>query len=190
MEDGRKGLPYAPYLMFMIESVIGYRFEKDGLHEQYKIEKTHATGASAPTRRSSAAAEDILESSHVASHRGKKRSKIGKWIKALFSLWTYAADTAYQTRLESHEYRAKADLPPLPPPQSPPRFDNLPSLSDIDLKEEEEELGQTLSQIRRLGHYTSTTHRKGRVVVSDDNDDDDDGGAEDVDWENIQEESD
>ena len=40
MEDGRKGIPYAPYLMFMIERVSGYRFEKDGLHTVYKIEKT------------------------------------------------------------------------------------------------------------------------------------------------------
>ena len=40
MEDGRKGIPYAPYLMFMIERVTGYRFEKDGLYTVYKIEKT------------------------------------------------------------------------------------------------------------------------------------------------------
>ena len=32
MDDERKGLPYAPYLMFMIERVIGYKFDKDGLH--------------------------------------------------------------------------------------------------------------------------------------------------------------
>ena len=30
MDDGRKGLPYAPYLMFLIERVIGYKFDKDG----------------------------------------------------------------------------------------------------------------------------------------------------------------
>ena len=40
MEDGRNGIPYAPYLIFMIERVTGYRFEKDGLHTIYKIEKT------------------------------------------------------------------------------------------------------------------------------------------------------
>ena len=33
------GLPYAPYLMFVIKRVTGYRFVKDGLHEQYKIER-------------------------------------------------------------------------------------------------------------------------------------------------------
>ena len=40
MEDGTKGIPYAPYLMFMIERVTGYKFDKDGLHTVYKIEKT------------------------------------------------------------------------------------------------------------------------------------------------------
>jgi hypothetical protein len=39
MDDGR-GLPYAPYLMFMIKRVIGLRFPKDGIHTVYKIEKT------------------------------------------------------------------------------------------------------------------------------------------------------
>ena len=52
MEDGRKGIPYAPYLMFMIERVTGYRFEKDGLHTVYKIMKTHGVGASRAVRRS------------------------------------------------------------------------------------------------------------------------------------------
>ena len=42
MEDERKGMPYTPYLMFMIQRVIGYRFDKDGLHTVYKIEKTQA----------------------------------------------------------------------------------------------------------------------------------------------------
>jgi len=34
MDDARKGLPYAPYLMFVIERVTGYQFVLDGLHEQ------------------------------------------------------------------------------------------------------------------------------------------------------------
>jgi hypothetical protein len=40
MEDGRRGLPYAPYLMFLIERIIGLQFLKDGMHIIYKIEKT------------------------------------------------------------------------------------------------------------------------------------------------------
>jgi hypothetical protein len=40
MDDRRRGRPYAPYLMFMIERVTGLRFSKDGIHTVYKIEKT------------------------------------------------------------------------------------------------------------------------------------------------------
>ena len=46
MDDARKGLPYAPYLMFVTERVTGYQFFKDGLHEQYKIEKARHAKAS------------------------------------------------------------------------------------------------------------------------------------------------
>ena len=40
VEDGRRGLPYAPYLMFMIERVTRFYFLKDGMHTVHKIEKT------------------------------------------------------------------------------------------------------------------------------------------------------
>ena len=62
IEDGRKGIPYAPYLMFMIERVTSYRFEKDGLYTIYKIEKTRGAGASRAVRRSPSV-EDVSESS-------------------------------------------------------------------------------------------------------------------------------
>ena len=48
-----------------------------------------------------------------------------------------------QDRLENceanREARERAGLPPLSPVQSPPRFDDLPSLSDIDSEDKEEE---------------------------------------------------
>ena len=59
---GERGIPYAPYLMFMIERIIGYRFEKDGLHTVYKIVKTQGAGASRAVRRSPSV-EDMPESS-------------------------------------------------------------------------------------------------------------------------------
>jgi hypothetical protein len=62
MEDGRRGLPYAPYLMFMIERVIGLRFLKDGMHNVFKIEKTHLAAATQGAG-SFYAHEDIPESS-------------------------------------------------------------------------------------------------------------------------------
>ena len=42
MEDERRGLPYAPYLMFMIERVTRFYFSKDGVHTVYKIKKTQS----------------------------------------------------------------------------------------------------------------------------------------------------
>jgi hypothetical protein len=95
MDDGRRGLPYAPYLMFMIERVIGRQFPKDEIHIIYKIEKTQPTTAS-QLARSSYTHEDIPESSGSGSRKGKKMKKIGTWLKAIFTAFTYAARTAYE----------------------------------------------------------------------------------------------
>jgi hypothetical protein len=80
MEDGRRGLPYAPYLMFVIERVTGLRFPKDGIHTIYKIEKNHPTVVAAATQgaRSSYTHEDIPEGSRSRSRRsGRWKKKIG-----------------------------------------------------------------------------------------------------------------
>ena len=126
----------------MIERVIGYRFDKDGLHIIYKIEKIQALGASRAVR-CSPSLVDVPESSRSRPHKDKKMEKFGKWIKAIFTTCTYAARTAYQDRLENREANREArehvGLPPLSPVQSPPRFDDLPSLSEIDSEDEEEE---------------------------------------------------
>ena len=102
MDDGRKGLPYAPYLMFMIERVTSYKFDKDGLHTIYKNEKTQASGASKAVRRSPSD-EDVRESSRSRPRKDKKMEKFGKRIKAIFTNCTYAARTAYEDRLENRE---------------------------------------------------------------------------------------
>jgi hypothetical protein len=70
MDDARKGLPYAPYLMFMIERVTGYRFIKDGLHEQYKIRKARHAKAGETI----ASPSDVPESSR--SGRKKKNKMV------------------------------------------------------------------------------------------------------------------
>ena len=144
MDDGRKGLPYAPYLMFMIERVTGNKFNKDGLYTFYKIKKTQALGASKVVRRSPSV-EDVPGSSRSRPCKDKKMKKFGKWIKAIFTTCTYAARTVYEDRLENREAnreaRERAGQPSLPLAQSPPRFDNLPSLSDIDSEANEEEEG-------------------------------------------------
>ena len=83
---------------------------------------------------------DVPKSSRSRPRKEKKMEKFGKWIKAIFTTCTYAARTSYQDRLENHEANWEArehiGLPPLSPVQSPPRFDDLPSLSEIDSEEE------------------------------------------------------
>jgi hypothetical protein len=69
--------------------------------------------------------------------------KIGTLLKAIFTACTYAARTTYEDQLESREANREArehvGLPPLPLVQSPPRFDNLLSLSDLDEDSSEED---------------------------------------------------
>jgi hypothetical protein len=84
MDDGRRGLPYAPYLMFMIERVTGMRFLKDCVHMVYRIKKTRGSRF-----------EDRPESSrgHRRSRSGGRIKKFGQWIKAIFATCTYTATT-------------------------------------------------------------------------------------------------
>ena len=99
-----------------------------------------------------------------------------------------------ENREANREAREHAGLPPPSPVQSPPRFDDLPSLSEADSEEEEQEqpeldphmnLRSTLQSMRstRSDSHTSITHRQGRAVMSSSSSsssDDDDGGEEDV----------
>ena len=142
----------------MIERVTGYRFEKDGLHTIYKIDKTRGAGASRAVRRSPSV-EDVPESSRSRPRKEKKMEKFGRWIKAIFTTCTYAARTAYQDRLENREAnqeaREHARLPPLSLVQSPPRFDDFPSLSVIDSEDEEEEEEEEKEEQLKLDPHTS-----------------------------------
>ena len=69
----------------MIKRVTGHRFEKDGLHTIYKIEKTRGVGASRAVRRSPSV-EDVHDSSRSRPRKEKKMEKFGKWIKDMFCI--------------------------------------------------------------------------------------------------------
>jgi hypothetical protein len=107
IEDGRKGLPYAPYLMFVIKRVIGLQFLKDGMHIVYKIQKTQPVAASQATGGGSYAHDDILESSRSRSRKSNKMKKFAKWLKAIFGQCTYVAEHAYETQMEQREQRGE-----------------------------------------------------------------------------------
>lgn len=78
-EDACKVLPFAPYVMFIIERVTGYTFTKDGLHNAYRGEKPHhaAIGETLPQF---SAAVDRPESSHSSSC-WKKKSKLSRFLR-------------------------------------------------------------------------------------------------------------
>jgi hypothetical protein len=42
-EDTWKSLPCAPYIMFIIEQIIGYFFTHNGLDESFRVERSHFT---------------------------------------------------------------------------------------------------------------------------------------------------
>ena len=77
-KDARKALPFAPYVMFIIERVTRYTFNKDSVHEAYRGEKTHhiGVGETIPQHRGATAA-DIPKLTHSSSQRQRKKSKIG-----------------------------------------------------------------------------------------------------------------
>jgi hypothetical protein len=160
MDDGRRSLPYAPYLMFMIERVTGMWFPKDCEHTTYKIKKTHGGlgGLSSATQHphsgghgdtgavdfhsSGATHRDIPKPSRAREQ--KKKSKWGEmsaWMKAIFGHCAYTSQTVYEDRLENREAmktaREMAGLSPLPPVQPPPQFPNLPHLSSSDEEQDQ-----------------------------------------------------
>ena len=112
--------------------------------------------------------EDVPESSHCRSSKGRKMKKFRTWIKAIFTIYTYVARTAYEDQLENREANREArehvGLPPLPLVQSPPRFDNLPILSDIDSKANVEEEEQEQPELDPHMRLSSTLLWQNRLI--------------------------
>lgn len=42
-KDSRRALPYASYIMFIIERVTGYIFSHDGLHVSFRVERSRSS---------------------------------------------------------------------------------------------------------------------------------------------------
>ena len=94
-------------------------------------------------------------------------------LRAIFGTCSYAAQTAYDNRMEQHEtlapIRAREGMAPLAPAPPPPHFD-IPNLS-----------GSSSSEQYSSGWTYQTGYSGGGAGTSGAAHDDDDG----IDWENI-----
>jgi len=93
MDDGRRALPYAPYLMFMIERVTGVKYRKDCYHTVYNIKKTKGGKIAPPPAVESSyhSQEGASEPLWIGGRKKKCFQKLAEWVKAIFGTCSYMA---------------------------------------------------------------------------------------------------
>ena len=144
MDDGRRALPYAPYLMFVIERVTSVRQPKNCYHIVCNIKKTKGDKTAPPptVEGSYHSQEGADEPLRRGGTKKKCFQKLAEWIKAIFGTCSYMAQNQYDDRMKSRHAinvaREVQGLPPLAPFDPPPQLPNLHLLSDVESDEEEE----------------------------------------------------
>ena len=71
--------------------------------------------------------------------QGKEDGKVWEMDHGHFHYLYICSEDRLENREANREARERAGLTPLPPVESPPRFDDLSSLSDMDSEDTEEE---------------------------------------------------
>jgi hypothetical protein len=71
-----------------------------------------------------------LSPSCLSSSSHGKKIKLSHWPSAIFETCSYAANMAYETRLEIHELRYRSGLPPLEVPRPPLAYSGISSGED------------------------------------------------------------
>src|SRR6266540_6674764 len=156
--DSRKGFPYAPYVMYVIEKVTGICFRKDGEHHVLKIHRTKQPGASCTPSPSSTHSQSpppaesppryFRGPSHSCgpSHsRGSFHSRglshssshgnpsLGRRVwEALFGMCKKHATDVYEMRKDINEIRSHLKLPPSDIGE-PPVFEDPFAAYDVDV---------------------------------------------------------
>lgn len=143
LDDAKNGLPYAPYIMFIIERVSGIVFKKYVQHRPYSLTKlkgndnSSGSGTAAVARsRHSQRSTATRSSTSKSTHRG---SRLSRWMKAIFRTCSYAATQAYAARRDINEIKQHLKLP-IRSLMPPPRFSDLLSLSGDDIPKDNETL--------------------------------------------------
>jgi hypothetical protein len=128
MENGVDNFPYAPYVMYIIELVIGYIFKKECEHYSYQVkqwqhQKTEAAVQACIDSANKSAKNPATHDDEASHSRPKKKESTFKKIKELIrhslSMCTYSATQAYEAmkdinRLLSHNGLATQTIPPPP----------------------------------------------------------------------------
>lgn len=115
MYDPRKGLPYAPYIMFMIEKVSKITFPKDVIHEPLRLRvhpenphgsiAGHHNGIQRDTSNS-----DAPSSSHGSRH-DSDNSFIKRALKSIFGICKHMATKVNENRRGLIEIKRHLNLP-------------------------------------------------------------------------------
>src|SRR6266540_1857123 len=120
--DSRRGFPYAPYVMYVIEKVSGICFKKEVEHQVLKINRTKQHGASpilspqSDHSQSPPPADNPPRRSHGPSHsRGpsleKPPSLARRVLEAVFCMYKKQTSDVYEMRKDINEVRTKLKLP-------------------------------------------------------------------------------
>jgi hypothetical protein len=125
MNDPMKYLPYAPYLMYMIERVTNVCYPKDVVHEPFchlrdrakkapKARKYVGSSSAAPRRDDVPAAP-----SPPRPPRRHHGSMIKRVLKSIFSMCKTMATETNENRRDIIEIKSHVGLPPIPTVSSP-----------------------------------------------------------------------
>jgi hypothetical protein len=147
MNDPMKHLPYAPYLMYMIERVTNVRYPKDVVHEPLRHLRDRAKrppkGRKYVGSSSAAPSHDDVPAARSPSppprrHRG---SMIKRVLKSIFSMCKTIATETNENRRDIIEIKSHLGLPTDPYRELPEFDDPFAEWDAQGAQEEEEEEG-------------------------------------------------
>jgi hypothetical protein len=158
LDDARNDLPYAPYIMYIIERVSGIEFKKDVEHNPYKLTQWQHTGWAALVGAAGTSAAAEARPTHRASssrpsssHHRSRGSKLKELVKNLFCMCQYDVDAAYEGRKDINDMKRQLGLEvrEIPPPiVFPPFEDTSEEEEEMELPHDRETLAERMRTLR------------------------------------------
>jgi len=123
MDDSRKHLPYAPYLMYMIERVTKITFKKDVKHEPVHLSSRDADALPSSRHRSSSSSAPVVDDPPIpipyrapsdapsSSRRHGNRSMIKRVLHSIFCMCQTMVKEVNENRRDMIEIKSHLGLP-------------------------------------------------------------------------------